>query len=67
MTIKERIFNNLSERNKVELSVQKVDLALIDDLEKINSSYLKETDTANSIIKGLLSDARKVESRIESA
>jgi hypothetical protein len=34
MTIKERIFNNLSERNKVELSAQKVELGLIDDFLK---------------------------------
>jgi len=33
MTIKERIFNNLSERNKVELSAQKVELSLIDDIK----------------------------------
>jgi predicted nucleic acid-binding Zn-ribbon protein len=52
---------------QTELKSEKVELALVDDLEKLNNSYLSDTDTANSKIKGLLSDARSIESKIESA
>ena len=54
-------------QTKTELKSEKVELALVDDLKKLNNSYLSDTDTANSKIKGLLSDARSIESKIESA
>ena len=57
----------LKHLNKEELSTQKVELAAIDDLKKLNNTYFSDTDSANSIIKGLLSDARRAESKIESA
>tara|TARA_R110001592_G_scaffold320007_1_gene597904 strand:+ start:140 stop:511 length:372 start_codon:yes stop_codon:yes gene_type:complete len=46
---------------------QKVELALTDDLKKLNTTYYRNTDTANSILKGLLSEARKVEAKIDEA
>ena len=39
----------------------------VDDLKKLNTLYYKNTGTANSEIKGLLSEARSAETRIEEA
>ncbi len=57
----------LEKQNKTKLASQKVELALVDDLDKEASNYFRDTDSANGIIKGLLSDARKAESKIETA
>jgi len=46
---------------------EKVELALTDDLKKLNNEYYSNTDNANSIIKGLLSEARAAESKIDQA
>jgi hypothetical protein len=46
---------------------EKVELNSIDDLKKLNSLYFSDTDTANSQIKGLLSDARSIETKLDSA
>ena len=60
----QRIYNKLP---KTKLKSQKVELNSIDDLKKLNSSYFSDTDTANSQIKSLLSDARSIETKLDSA
>lgn len=54
MNTKKRVFNAIKkEETKVELSVQKVDLALIDDIEKV-------LDKANSERRRLQTQALKI-------
>tara|TARA_R110000751_G_scaffold13287_1_gene44689 strand:- start:984 stop:1337 length:354 start_codon:yes stop_codon:yes gene_type:complete len=53
--------------SKMLFSKERVELALTDDLKKLNSDYYGNTDTANSIIKGLLSEARSAETKIDEA
>jgi division protein CdvB (Snf7/Vps24/ESCRT-III family) len=62
----ERIFETLS-KEKVELKSEKIELSDVDDLKKLNTLYYKNTGTANSKIKGLLSEARSAETKIEEA
>ena len=60
----------MSEKNVSKMlfsNQEKVELALTDDLKKLNSEYYSNTDNANSIIKGLLSEARRAESKIDQA
>lgn len=63
-TTLERVYEAL---NKVELKSEKVELSDVDDLKKLNTLYYRNTDTANSKIKGLLSEARSAETKIEEA
>ena len=63
-TTLEKVFETL---NKVELKSEKVELSDVDDLKKLNTLYYKNTGTANSIIKSLLSEARSSETKIEEA
>ena len=65
--MKSRLEIILEKLPKQELSAQKVELGLVDDLDKLNTSYFSETDKANSKIKGILSEARGVESILEKA
>jgi len=65
METHKRIYNKLAD--KVELASEKIELSDVDDLKKLNTLYYKNTDTANSKIKGLLSEARSAETRIEEA
>ena len=65
METHKRIYNKLAD--KVELSAERVELSDVDDLKKLNTLYYRNTDTANSKIKGLLSEARSAETRIEEA
>ena len=53
--------------NKMLFSNQRVELNLVKDIIKLNSTYYVNTDQANSKIKGLLSEARAVESLIDEA
>jgi len=62
----ERIFETLS-KEKVELKAEKIKLSAVDDLKKLNTLYYRNTDNANAIIKGVLSEARSAETRIEEA
>ena len=62
----ETVFKHLNEE-KVELKAERVELSVIDDLKKLNTSYYRNTDNANSNIKGSLSEARSAETRIEEA
>ena len=63
-TTLERVYEAL---NKVELKSEKVELSDVNDLKKLNTLYYKNTDTANSKIKSLLSEARSAETKIEEA
>ena len=65
METHKRIYNKLSD--KVELASEKIELSDVDDLKKLNTLYYRNTDTANSKIKGLLSEARSAETKIEEA
>ena len=65
METHKRIYNKLAD--KVELASEKIELSDVDDLKKLNTLYYKNTDTANSKIKGLLSEARSAETKIEEA
>ena len=67
MNIQERIYSKLNSINKVELETHKIELSVVDDLKKLNTLYYKNTDTANSKIKGLLSEAKSAETKIEEA
>jgi predicted DNA-binding ArsR family transcriptional regulator len=67
MRTQRRVFEKLSETTKVELASEKIELSDVDDLKKLNTLYYKNTDTANSKIKGLLSEARSAETKIEEA
>ena len=62
MTQREEILLQLSDKKNVS-----VELGDIQDLEKLNDSYFKRTDNLASKIKGVLSDARNIELRIEDA
>mgnify|MGYP003670414436 FL=1 len=62
-----KVYSKLNSEKKTELANHKIELGAIDDLKKLNSSYYKNTDTANSKIKGLLSEARSAESKLEDA
>ena len=63
-TTLERVYEAL---NKVELKSEKVELSDVNDLKKLNTLYYRNTDTANSKIKGLLSEAKSAETKIEEA
>lgn len=67
MSTQKRVYERLSKIDKLNLEANKVELSLVDDLDSLNNSYYTDTDSANGLIKGLLSDARKVESKIEQA
>ena len=67
MRTQRRVFEKLSETTKVELANERVELSAVDDLKKLNTLYNRNTDNANSIIKGVLSEARSAETRIEEA
>jgi hypothetical protein len=54
-------------KETTELKSHDVELGLSDDLEKLNNNYYSSTDSANGIIKGLLSEARRAESKIDQA
>jgi len=60
------VFKKIAE-DKVELASERIELSDVDDLKKLNALYYRNTGTANSIIKGLLSEARNAESKIEEA
>jgi predicted P-loop ATPase/GTPase len=53
--------------NKMMFSSQRVELAIIDDLDKLNTTYYTSTDTVNSRIKGLLSEARATVTKLDEA
>ncbi len=63
-TTLEKVFETL---NKVELKSEKIELSDVDDLKKLNTLYYRNTGTANSKIKSLLSEARSAETKIEEA
>ena len=67
MRTQRRVFEKLSETTKVELASERIELSDVDDLKKLNTLYYKNTGTANSKIKGLLSEARSAETKIEEA
>ena len=67
MNTQERIYSKLNSINRVELEAHKIELGVVDDLKKLNTLYYKNTDTANSKIKGLLSEAKSAETKIEEA
>jgi len=67
MRTQRRVFEKLSEPTKVELASERIELSDVDDLKKLNTLYYKNTGTANSKIKGLLSEARSAETKIEEA
>jgi hypothetical protein len=50
--------------NKQELKSEKVELASVQEIGKLANEYYSNTDTVNSIIKGLLSEARRADSKI---
>ena len=53
--------------SKTELTTHKVELSLRDDLDKLNTTYYTSLDTAISRIKGLLSQARATETKLDEA
>ena len=52
---------------ETDLATQKVELSLRDDLDKLNTTYYTSLDTAISRIKGLLSQARATETKLDEA
>jgi hypothetical protein len=53
--------------NKQELKTEKVELASVQEIGKLANEYYSNTDTVNSIIKGLLSEARRADSKLDQA
>ena len=67
MSVQNRVFNVIKKQEKTELATQKVELANIKELNSVVSKYWNETDSSISMIKGLLSEARKIENKIQQA
>jgi hypothetical protein len=53
--------------SKMLFSKEKVELASVQELSALLKKYYSNTDTANSIIKGLVSEARRAEAKIDEA
>ena len=62
-----KIFSKLAKEEKTELKSEKVELGLRQDAEKLNTIYYSKTDTANSNIKALSSEARAAMTNIDQA
>lgn len=62
-----KIFSKLAKAEKTELASEKVELGLRQDAEKLNTIYYSKTDTANSNIKALSSEARAAMTNIDQA
>jgi len=69
MNILKNVINKLSqeEKKEVNLASEKVELGLKQDAEKLNKVYYGKTDTANSHIKKVSSEARAAISNIDQA
>ena len=68
MNILKNVINKIAESDKkTELASQKVELGLKQDAEKLNKVYYGKTDTANSHLKGVSSEARAALSNIDQA
>lgn len=68
MNILKNVMNKIAESDKkTELASQKVELGLKQDAEKLNKVYYGKTDTANSHIKKVSSEARAAISNIDQA
>ena len=53
--------------SKMLFSKERVELNIVDDLDKLNTTYYRSIDTATSRIKGLLSEARATETKLDEA
>tara|TARA_R110002167_G_C12151079_1_gene601322 strand:- start:99 stop:470 length:372 start_codon:yes stop_codon:yes gene_type:complete len=62
-----KVFSKLAKAEKTELKSEKVELGLRQDAEKLNTIYYSKTDTANSNIKALSSEARAAMTNIDQA
>jgi len=62
-----KIFSRLGKAEKTELKSEKVELGLRQDAEKLNNIYYSKTDTANSNLKALSSEARAAMTNIDQA
>ena len=63
-----KVFSKLAkEDKKTELKSEKVELGLRQDAEKLNTIYYSKTDTANSNLKALSSEARAAMTNIDQA
>jgi hypothetical protein len=68
MNILKNVINKIAESDKkTELKSEKVELGLKQDAEKLNKVYYGKTDTANSHIKKVSSEARAAISNIDQA
>ena len=65
--ISKKIINKISQEDKTELKSEKVELASVQEIGKLANEYYSNTDTVNSIIKGLLSEARRADSKLDQA
>ena len=61
------ILSRLGKAEKTELKSEKVELSLRQDAEKLNNIYYSKTDTANSNLKALSSEARAAMTNIDQA
>ena len=63
-----KVFSKLAKaEKKTELKSEKVELGLRQDAEKLNTIYYSKTDTANSNLKALSSEARAAMTNIDQA
>ena len=62
-----KVFSKLAKAEKTELKSEKVELGLRQDAEKLNTIYYSKTDTANSNLKALSSEARAAMTNIDQA
>ena len=67
MKTEKNAMNKIAQIKKENLSSEKVELSSLKELSTLTKKYYSNTDTANSIIKGLVSEARRAEAKIDEA
>ena len=65
MSTKKRVFKKLAEESKTELSAQKVELALVDDIETLFNEVSKNYNKIEGLAKELRSVSVKTSVKIE--
>jgi hypothetical protein len=67
MNTQKRVFNKLAEETKVELSAQKIELGIFDDIEKLKNKALSASKRAEKSVLSALSDFADSTSALEQA
>ena len=67
MNTENRVFNKLAQAEKVELSAQKIELGIFDDIEKLKNKALSASKRADKSVLSALSDFADSTSALEQA